>query len=731
MIKHQPLQRIQFNWKKRLVIKAIIWFSMFLIFALSLSSVIGFSGLVVGTGGLIAIIFIIREMKKLPNDSDIVRLVNDQFQSSEYSTELIFEDSAIGLNALQRERLLVALNQSLPKFDYPIHWRDIMWTLGGMILVLASAFFLASGKKQSAYNDQPVLNENVLIDQRAKNDSTYLKNRSVVITPPKYTELEIRTTPDLNVVFPEQSMLSWSLQFEGAPQAVWMHLNGGDSLPMNSREDLWQLTRKPSNNELYTLNFLDAKSNIITSPYYELQMIPDEPPIIEISGIAQFQRLEYKKGLTLKMDINLSDDYGLTDGYLIATITKGSGESVKFREQKIPFSSRITGKKVNTELTLKLDEFGMEPGNELYFYGSAFDNHKPTIQQSRTETFFYILEDTTDVKFSLQGGLGIDLMPDYFRSQLQIILDTKKLIQEKDQLDENEFRSESNALGFDQKQLRLKYGQFIGDEEDSGLEFEEENPAEGMDTSQENVVTEFGHDTDHENEEGQLMDKGTEPGPLDEFLHQEDNEAVGFYTQSLKAKLRAALDEMWDAELYLRLYDPDNSLPYQYKAQELLQEIRNHARIYVQRIGFDPPPVNVAESRLTGELKELNDQPFIQNLQKETMYPAIRNAISEIDELAYSRVWDTEIKQALKAAGDELAGLAVDYPGKYLETLNQLRQILVTDSLTNEDWRLLKEIKTVIEKALPTEFAAPAPMYRNQGELTREFIENLLRSKNQ
>ncbi len=42
--------------------------------------------------------------------------------------------------------------------------------------------------------------------------------------------------------------------------------------------------------------------------------------------------------------------------------------------------------------------------------------------------------------------------------------------------------------------------------------------------------------------------------------------------------------------------------------QVFIQEIKNSARIYVHRIGFDPPPIK-EDRRLTGKLKFNNKRP--------------------------------------------------------------------------------------------------------------------------
>ena len=50
----------------------------------------------------------------------------------------------------------------------------------------------------------------------------------------------------------------------------------------------------------------------------------------------------------------------------------------------------------------------------------------------------------------------------------------------------------------------------------------------------------------------------------------------------------------------------EKSLPHQYKALKIIQDIKNSARIYVHRIGFDPPPIK-EESRLSGDIDEIKN----------------------------------------------------------------------------------------------------------------------------
>jgi hypothetical protein len=736
-MKNTALNIVQKRWRMRIFLKCLTWLALIAVCAFLLDWMTNLEWFWLLGAATLSIVFIGLELRRLPTQDDLIRLVNRQFDQVEYSTDLLFITPTNELHALQQMRVNAALKQQLPAFEYPVRWKDLLITTIVLTVGIVGGTLLFGGSSSENIEVGESASANLKDETFVPIDSVFMTSHRAVVRPPAYTQLKSKSYESLDISVPEQSFIRWDLKFNGSPNAVWLSINGGDSLALTSKDELYQVGQKVLKSSLYTINYLDDKDRLVSSPYYELNVVPDEAPEIVVNGIPPFQRLDYKRGISIDVNVSIADDYGLTDGYIVATITKGAGESVKFREQKIALPGKVGGKKIVRPVSFDLDKLDMEPGNELYFYVTAFDNKIPKAQQSRTDTYFIILKDTAKVEFSLQGALGVDLMPDFFRSQLQIIIDTKKLIEDKNQLSAYDFNFESNALGYDQKQLRLKYGQFIGEEEDSGLEVEEEliEPS----TDGEDVLSEFGHDTDAENEEGQWMDRGTEAdhdheheghqeeeSPLEQFMHNhEDEETATFYTQSLKSKLRAALNEMWDAELYLRLYKPKESLPYQLKAQELLKEIRNHARIYVQRIGFDPPPVNVDESRLTGELKELNQLPFKGSVDKEQLYPAIREAIRWVEQNRFKPEWNTNAKSILKRAGDELAGLAIKNPGKYLSTLNDLKLLLDTELLNEKDHKQLLKLQKVLEDAIPKENVLPPAGDRSDDEYTDAFIQSL------
>lgn len=80
-----------------------------------------------------------------------------------------------------------------------------------------------------------------------------------------------------------------------------------------------------------------------------------------------------------------------------------------------------------------------------------------------------------------------------------------------------------------------------------------------------------------------------------------------------------ALEQMWQSELHLRLYEPEQALPFETKALEYLKIVQQKARSYVKKTGLDPPPIKEKETRLTGEFKNVNA-----NVRQERSYSQAR-----------------------------------------------------------------------------------------------------------
>ena len=74
--------------------------------------------------------------------------------------------------------------------------------------------------------------------------------------------------------------------------------------------------------------------------------------------------------------------------------------------------------------------------------------------------------------------------------------------------------------------------------------------------------------------------------------------------QSPIALMKRSIGNMWQAERHLMLSEPLLALPYEKMALKFLKQAQRAERIYVKRLGFEPPPVS-EQRRYTGELDDI------------------------------------------------------------------------------------------------------------------------------
>jgi hypothetical protein len=665
----------------------------------------------------------------------LIRHLNNRYPQLQASADLLLADES-GLSLIQKIQLARVQSQLqliYPEIKLPHQLRIASLTLLGSVAISALLMAFQSASKKET---------NELVNQvqatAADPQAAKLNSLQVTITPPAYTGLASRKAEDANLNVQQNSKVVWSAKFSTTVQA-WLVFSGRDSIALMEQGGVYTIQKVITEAGFYQLAWSSLGKTVYTD-FFKIEVIKDQGPQIEIINLEQFTRLKQTDSWSVPVKTNLRDDYGLTDAQIIATVSKGSGESVKFREEKLRFSSpqTILGKQVAANLTMNLHTLGLEPGDELYFYVEARDNQQPISNYNRTETYFIAIQDTTQYQAVDEDGLGVDLMPEYFRSQRQIIIDTEKLLKEKKKVSIQQFKSTSNELGYDQKVLRLRYGQFMGEEFEDQIGGGVLSPDELENETAEETAKRMSHQHDTENEHNLVEQKKPvadnhnhddekAENPLAAFAHQhDDGEVATFFIESMRTKLKAALTVMWDAELHLRLYEPEKSLPYQYTALKLLKEISNDSRIYVHRTGFEPPPLK-EEKRLSGDLTEINSAATNTRKLAEESYPAIRQAQQILEQLLESNTAPTAAqKKILTSSGTELATVVLEQPGKYLEGLSLLKAVSEGTVQADEQkkaWLTLRKIFWQIVPASPT---SPIQKGRTVHPLDEQFLQNLV-----
>jgi hypothetical protein len=518
----------------------------------------------------------------------------------------------------------------------------------------------------------------------ASEDGTTLTLRSleVEVTPPPYTGLSPRRGEAGDLEVEEGARLVWQARTAGPVDHGWLIPSTGDSVPLVAGgEGRWQATTRAERSMLVRIRLTHLDSLTLTSDDYRVAVRPDRPPQLTVVKPEERTAVDPKRLVPVPVEVLANDDYGVDSVFLSATIASGRGEAVRFRRLRLPFSERKRreGHGEILRTTLNLKSLGLGAGDELYFDVEATDRRVPVPNRSRSETMFISIADSASAPVADLARLAIGAQPEYFRSQRQLIIDTEKLLADRPGLTRAVFQERSNELGMDQGLLRLKYGQFLGEE------FEEElQPMGGREHAATQDAAPDRQEAPKAGDAAPTSPASPEAKPpaqkksVDEFTHKHDDaENATLLGKSVKDKLREAVAAMWQAELRLRTTEPKQALPYMYQALELIKQVQQDSRVYVQRVGFEPPPIEVDQLRLTGKLKDIRNQSLSGAGADKDSLPAVREALSLLDPGAGATAG--QLTQALARAGQELARLAVDDP-RLLPALRDIRQL--SDSIT-------------------------------------------------
>ncbi|KAA9354992.1 DUF4175 domain-containing protein [Larkinella humicola] len=578
------------------------------------------------------------------------RLVGD----AEYSLPLLEKDELNIAEQLQ----LARLNERVQTVRIPAsRYLSVIFSKTGFygLLVLLSV---------AVYYGYPLLQSNPVVQKQLTKYIPVLAkdNRPVAptfqsallqIQPPDYTGLPIKESSDLNAAAVSGSLLKWQLTFsESATVSVRLVNSRGEEVAFKKAGAAFEYRDKLVSSGIYALKGywktpVGKDSLIYQSDYYRLEAQPDLAPKIQPDSKEVYRFHFLKDDKNLRISARISDDFKVRQAFIVATVARGSGESVKFREVKFALP-QTNFKEAQLTKIIDLKALNFAPGDELYYYWAAIDNKEPEANFAKSDTYFVVYKDTARVEEAELATMAVNIMPEYFRSQRQIIIDTEKLIAKRKKLAAKDFKSTSNEIGFDQKVLRLRYGQYLGEEFENSIGghdlVAEGNVLEGFihkhDTEEEkNAPKPFAfklaekaeeqqkkdlpapdaHGHDHDNQ-GKSNNEDPVAALMEQYIHAHDDaETNTFYEQSTRSLLKMALEQMWQSELHLRLYEPEKALPFENKALVYLKAAQHKARTFVKKSGYDPPPIKEKETRLTGELKKVNT-----NLNQERIYDPVR-----------------------------------------------------------------------------------------------------------
>lgn len=528
--------------------------------------------------------------------------------ASEDSADLLFADAAT-LNPLQqrqRVHVLAMLERAMPELRprWPRGALALYWIAGLAIVVLAF------GWPRSSPGSVPVRTPTP--GSAAAAGPLRLQSTRLRIDAPAYTGQATLTQNALDAKVAADSRLSWSLRFDRAPDKAWLQFHDGRRLPLSEREGQWQAQDVARMPLLYRVV---SEPALAETRLHRLDVVADRAPSVRVLEPTASLVLGTPGQRQWALRFEASDDYGVAaQATLSITTTQGSGENITFVKRSVTLAGSGEATARRFAHTLDLAALGAQPGNDVIAQLEVRDNHAPTPQTGRSSSVILRLP-------SAEVALGAELegrikktLPAYFRSQRQIIIDAEALIRQRPSLAAEDFVKRSDAIGVDQRILRLRYGQFLGEESEGAPK-----PPPTSDLPTSDAPTADGHDDDHEHDHGAQAGAqddhghdhgstanadippvfGSETEVLSEYGHTHDHaEATTLLDPQTRATLKAALDQMWSAEGELRQGRPEQALPFAYKALGFIKQVQQAERIYLARVGPELPPID--ESRRLG-----------------------------------------------------------------------------------------------------------------------------------
>jgi hypothetical protein len=444
--------------------------------------------------------------------------------------------------------------------------------------------------------------------------ATKLDRVHLDIVAPAYTRIAARSETALETRVPEGSRVAWHLHFTNVPNAAALTFHDGTRVELKETGGEWTGERTFAASALYRI-VLDGAPPLDDDGLRRIDVIADHAPDVRV--------IQPEKSLTVLEDgqknwdlaFEANDDYGIAAASLTITLAQGTGENIAFKEQTLALGGEDLdaanpGRHQRYRHQLDLGALGIARGDDVIVRVAVSDNREPKPNTTKSASFILRWPPEASSDSAGMEGLVEKTMPAYFRSQRQIIIDTENLIAEQPKLDGDAVLARSDGIGVDQKILRLRYGQFLGEESETRSDGarpgeDKKNGKNDADAGRADALTKREEEHKHFLDVQKFGDAGA---VVSEYGHTHDvAEAATLLDPETKAILKSALNEMWDAELHLRQGRPGEALPFENKALAYIKQVQQSSRIYLARVGLELPAVDEGR-RLSGDRKGLTDR---------------------------------------------------------------------------------------------------------------------------
>ena len=294
---------------------------------------------------VVAVLFIQKPWKH--NLATTGTYVDAHVDEASFSTGLLLqpEDSLSNLAKLQRYKVSEELSKRLGAIHPPNKLKQaLMVTLGlvllGIVVQQLDLFKSVESVLGNATNETQI--QFIATDSISeKSIIPKISSQDISVTYPSYTRKGTIAVSDPNIKTIAGATVQWLLVFDNSVTEVYLD-RMGELIPLQKGENGYRIKQVLLESGFYSFKFKNEDGIEFTSDLFSLEAIPDNPPEIEILGLEQYTYFDFSDKKVVQLQSAITDDYGIDEAYIIATVSKGSGESVKFREEKLNFKETIS-----------------------------------------------------------------------------------------------------------------------------------------------------------------------------------------------------------------------------------------------------------------------------------------------------------------------------------------------------------------------------------------------------
>src|SRR5436190_5365524 len=185
---------------------------------------------------------------------------------------------------------------------------------------------------------------------------------------------------------------------------------------------------------------------------YSMEALDDQKPIVEFTKPGRDTKAT--KVEEVFTELRAEDDFGVNQLELYFTVNGGPEQKIELFNNK-----GESPKEISAGHTFFLEEYDLEPGDFVTYYGKAIDSRKPANTVSTDIYFIEVRPFGLEYRQGQQGGGGgggggqDDSTEALSQRQKEIIAATHKLVNNKDKFKEKEWKDNIHAISTNQSKL--------------------------------------------------------------------------------------------------------------------------------------------------------------------------------------------------------------------------------------------------------------------------------------